>query len=182
MPIRSLWKSAIIGTVTVIAGIALVLGTWALDELVAFVAMFMVARGALHIVTMSFEGATGALAALQGGGEVGVGLLLLIWPSPTLTVLVVVVGTWVIVRAVVAATLVAATRLERVGWRLQFMASLVEVAFGVALIARPSGSVESTAWILGALAVFDGLLEIVAAAAFTRVEGHGPFRSIASAP
>ena len=181
MPIRSLWKSAIIGTVTVIAGIALVLGTWALDELVAFVAMFMVARGALHIVTMSFEGATGALAALQGGGEVGVGLLLLIWPSPTLTVLVVVVGTWVIVRAVVAATIVAATHLERVGWRLQFTASLIEVAFGLALIARPIDSVEGTAWILGALAGFDGLVEIVVAVVLTRFERQRPLQETASA-
>ena len=176
---RSLWKSAIIGMVTVIAGIALLLGTWSPAELVAFVAMFFVARGALDIVTTSFEGVTGALAALQGGGEVGVGLLLLIWPSQMVLV-VVVVGTWVIVRAVFAATIVAATRTERVGWKFQFMASIVEVAFGVALITRRTGSVESTAWILGALAVFEGAFEIVAAVSFTRVERHRPVASIAS--
>lgn len=60
---RPPWKQALIGAVAVIAGVALLLTDWSLAQLVSFVAMFFVARGALHLVTMSFEGVSGALSA-----------------------------------------------------------------------------------------------------------------------
>src|SRR5260370_24850013 len=85
------WKLAVIGAVAVIAGIALLLVDWSLDQLAAFVAMFFVARGALHIVTTTFEGLAGALSALLGCGEAGRGVALLACPEPTLLVLVLVI-------------------------------------------------------------------------------------------
>jgi len=180
---RPPWKLAIIGTVAVIAGVALLLADWTLRELVAFVAMFFVARGALHIVTMSFEGVHGALAALQGAGEVGVGLTLLVWPSPTLLVLAVVVGVWVIVRGILDATIALATRAEHPHWLVQLAPSVLEIALGITLILRPGGTVEDTAVTLGLLAVLVGILEISTAVGFWRDKRRATrpaFQSIAT--
>jgi uncharacterized membrane protein HdeD (DUF308 family) len=168
------WKLAVIGTVAVIAGVALLLMDWTLPQLTAFVAMFFVGRGALHVVTMSFEGVPGALSALLGYGEIGVGVLLLVWPSPTLLVVVVVVGVLVLVRSVVDATVVLATRAERMHWRLRLGAAVVELALGVTLIARPAGSLHGTAMTLGVLAVFDGVVEIAEAVARKHHEPRVP--------
>jgi hypothetical protein len=55
------WKVALIGSVAVVAGTALFLVDWTLAQLAAFVAMLFVARGALHLVTMTFDGVIGAL-------------------------------------------------------------------------------------------------------------------------
>jgi uncharacterized membrane protein HdeD (DUF308 family) len=121
------WKLAVIGVVAVIAGLALLLVDWTLTELAAFAAMLFVARGALHIVTTSFEGLAGALSALLGCGEVGVGVALLAWPPPTLLALVLVVGSWVLLSGVVEATIVLATRADSPHWRLRFSSAMVEV-------------------------------------------------------
>ncbi len=160
------WKLAVIGAVAVIAGIALFLVDWTIAQLAAFVAMLLVARGALHLTTTSFDGVTGALGALQGALEVGAGLVLLAWPHPTLLVLAVVVGTIVVVQATVDATIVAATRREHVHWTARFVADIVQVILGVALIARRSGTVRAAAVIIGVIAIVAGGVEI--ATAFSR--------------
>ena len=157
------WKLAVIGAVAVIAGIALLLVDWTLPQLAAFIAMFYVARGALHIVTLSFVGIRGALSALQGGGEAAVGLTLLVWPSPTLLVLAAVVGVWVILRGIVDTTIALATRTERPHWPLQLVSTLIEIVLGIVLIVRVGGSVDATAVTLGVLAVVVGVFEIAGA-------------------
>jgi uncharacterized membrane protein HdeD (DUF308 family) len=153
------WKVAVIGGVAVIAGVALALRDWSLTELVVFLAVFFVGRGALHAVTVSFEGAAGALSALLGTAEIAIGVVLLAWPSPTLLVVVSVVGGLVVVRAVVTATVALASRAAP-GWKFPFVVSVVELALGVTLIARPGGTVHGAAITLAALALVAGGAEI----------------------
>jgi uncharacterized membrane protein HdeD (DUF308 family) len=164
------WKLALAGSVGFVAGVALFLTDWQLSALVAFVAMFFVARGALHLATTSFEGTTGALSALQGGGEMVAGLLLLVWPSPTLVVLTVVVGVVVGVESIVDGVVVLTTRDDVPHWTLRVMVDLVEVVLAIALVARPEGTVDASAMTLGAIALVAGTLEI--ATALQR--GHRP--------
>src|SRR5690242_15266983 len=92
------WKLALIGAVAVVAGVALLLVDWTVPQLAAFVAMLLVARGSLHVVTTDFEGVDGALATLRGVAEIGVGIALLAWPHPTLLVVAVLVGVLVLAR------------------------------------------------------------------------------------
>jgi uncharacterized membrane protein HdeD (DUF308 family) len=167
------WKQALIGAVAVFAGVALLLSDWSLAQLVSFVAMFFVGRGALHLVTMSFEGMSGALSALLGCGEVGIGVLLLAWPDPTLLVLVAVVGVLVLVRGVVTATVVLATRPEHEHWRLRFASAIVELALGVTLIAQPGGTVQGASVTLGVLALLEGVVEFAETIARGRAERLG---------
>ena len=164
------WKMAIIGAVAVVAGCALLMRDWPLAELTLFVAMVFVARGALHLVTMTFEGVSGALAALRGYSELGIGVMLLVWPHPTLLVLGVVVGAFVVVRSTVAATVDLATRRDLPYWQFGFASDAIEIALGVAIIARPGDSVHTTTITLAILAIFTGAVEIAWAAAQKRAE------------
>lgn len=154
------WKLALIGLVAIAAGIALELVDWTLPQLAAFAAMLFLARGALHVVTTSFEGVVGALSALLGCGEIAIGVLLLAWPSPTLLVIAVVVGVLALTHGIVDATILLATRRDRPRWLPRFVAAAAQVALGVALIARPGGSVRGTAVTLGLLAILEGVIEL----------------------
>jgi len=177
----SSWKLALVGTVSVVAGAALLLVDWELAQLAAFVAMFFVARGALHAVTASFDGAAGAISALQAGGEIAVGVLLLVWPQPTLLVVAVVVGACVAVVATVDATLVLTTHADRNLWQLRFGADVVQLALGIALITRLGGTVDAAAVTLGAIAVVAGAIEIAAALAPARAPREAPSPALAAA-
>jgi uncharacterized membrane protein HdeD (DUF308 family) len=170
------WKTALIGAVAITAGFALLFVDWTLAQLAAFVAMLFVARGALHIVTTSFVGVEGALSALTGCGELAVGVATLAWPSPTLLALAVIVGVWVLAHGVVDATMVLATRGDRPRWLIRLLASVLEIALGVVLIARPGGTVRDSALALGLLALLEGVIEISLAAAHKLSDRrvHGP--------
>jgi uncharacterized membrane protein HdeD (DUF308 family) len=174
------WKVAVIGAVAITAGCALVIVKWTVPQLAAFLAMLFIARGALHLVTTSFEGMAGALSAVLGLGEVAVGLVLLIWPSPTLIVIEVVVGVWTIARAVTLATNLLATRHDHSHVRLLLVPPVVEIAGAVTLLARGSGSVRDVAIIIGALMIIDGVTELLLAVEATRHGRRGAVPVVAS--
>jgi uncharacterized membrane protein HdeD (DUF308 family) len=177
------WKLAVIGAVAIGGGVKLLVTDWPLGELSVFVAMVFVAVGALHIVTMSFVGVPGALSALGGGGELAVGASLLTWPAPTLLVFAVLTGSWIVVRAVVDATILLATRSGRPRWLPLFLGVLMQLALGVVLLLRPGGSIRGAGVILGASAVLAGTLEISGAVGRERqerrVRSAAPARSVA---
>jgi uncharacterized membrane protein HdeD (DUF308 family) len=155
------WKLVLIGVVAIIAGVALLRLDWALAELAAFAGMFLIARGALHVVTTSFAGVTGGLATLQGAVEIGVGVVLLAWPDPTLFVLMVAIGALAIAQGTIDATLVAATHKDRPVWGFTFVTDVVQIALGLALVLVRTSSVRTAALLLGALAIAAGANEVV---------------------
>ncbi len=74
MPAPTPWKHAVTGGVGIVAGVALLSVDWTLAQLVAFVGLALVARGALHLVTSTpFVGFAGAFAVLDVAGDTGVG-------------------------------------------------------------------------------------------------------------
>jgi uncharacterized membrane protein HdeD (DUF308 family) len=162
------WKLGVIGAVAVISGIALLLVGWTIAQLAAFVAMLLIARGALHLTTTSFDGVTGALGVLQSAIEAGAGVVLLAWPHPTLLVLTVLVGAIVVVQATVDATIVGATRREHMHWTARLVADILQVVLGVALIARPFGTIRGAALIIGGVGIVAGIVEIATALARRR--------------
>ena len=162
------WKVAVVGVVAVVAGIPLLVVSWSLAQLTAYVGMFFVARGALHVVTTSVGGVPGWVEVFLGGCEFGVGVLLLAWPGATLLVLALAVGTLVLFHGTAVAAAVLATRSDVAHWKLRFVAAAFGIVLGVLLIVRPGGSVDGVALLLGVLAVLQGTVEICFAIAQQR--------------
>jgi uncharacterized membrane protein HdeD (DUF308 family) len=179
------WKVVFIAALAIAAGVKLLVTPWSLGGLSLFAGMAFVALGALQIVTMSFVGLPGALSALGGGGEMAVGASILAWPAPTLLVLALFAGSWIVVRGVVDATILVATRPDRPRWFPLFMGVLMQLALGVVLLLRPGGSVRGASVILGVSAVLAGVLEISGAVGRERWErrlrSEAPARSVAVA-
>jgi len=166
------WKLGLIGAVAIGAGAALLRLDWTLPQLAAFTGMLLIARGALHVVTTSFAGVSGALATLQGAVEMGVGVVLLAWPDPTLFVLMITVGAMAIIKGTIDAAIVLATRKDRPVWMVTFVADLGQIAIGVALVVVRTSSVRTCAVLLGALAIVAGVDEVVTATARARAARH----------
>jgi uncharacterized membrane protein HdeD (DUF308 family) len=174
------WKVAVISAVAITAGCALVIVNWTLPQLAAFLAMLFIALGALHLVTTSLEGMPGALSALLGLGQVAVGATLLVWPSPTVLVIVVVVGVATITRAVTLGTNLLATRRQHPHTRLLLVPPVLELAGALVLFARASGSVADVAVVIGALVILEGVTELLFAFEAKRDERRGAVPLVAS--
>jgi uncharacterized membrane protein HdeD (DUF308 family) len=122
--------------------------------------MVLVARGALHLVTTTFEGIVGALSALQGAGEFAAGALLLLWPRPTTHVVVVVVGALVLVEAIVNATIILATRAGHWRRRSGLAVDGILGLLAAALLAQSNGTVHGVAITLGILMFVAGTADV----------------------
>ncbi len=136
------WKLAVTGGFGLLAAIALLSRDWTIGELAALAGLALVARGTLHLETASFVGVAGAVAVLGVVGDVGVGITALLWPSPTLLSLVLLVGS------------------DDSKWPMFLVFATVEVALAVALIARPTGSVRAAAVTIGLVLLVEGAREI----------------------
>jgi uncharacterized membrane protein HdeD (DUF308 family) len=158
------WKVSVIATVAIAAGVKLLVADWSLAGLSAFVALLLVAIGAMRILaTPRFTGLGGALAALGAGGEVAVGAALLAWPRPTLLILAVVLGTWIVARSTVDGTIVITTRAGRSHWLAAFLVVVAEFILGAVLLTRPGGTARGAAVTVGAATVLQSTLVLAAA-------------------
>jgi hypothetical protein len=162
MPYPTPWKRSVIATVCLAAGLKLLLASWTLAGVSAFVALLLVALGALRLVTTpAFDGLGGAAAVLAAGGDVAVGAVVLSWPGVTLFILATVVGAWVAIRSVAAATVIVATRgTSSSTWVVALAVTVAELALAIVLIARPGGDVNGAALTVGAIAALEGALEL----------------------
>jgi hypothetical protein len=161
MPYPTPWKRSVIATVCLAAGLKLLLADWTLAGVSAFVALLLVALGALRLVTTpAFDGLGGAAAVLVAGGDVAVGAVVLAWPAVTLLIFATIVGAWVAIRSVAAATIIVTTRATYPTWVVALVVTVAELALAIVLIARPGGDVNGAALTVGAIAALEGALEL----------------------
>ena len=176
MPAPTPWKHAITGGVGIVAGVALLSVDWTLAQLAAFVGLALVARGALHLVaTVRFVGFAGAFAVLDVAGDIGVGLTIVAWPGPTKLTIALLLGSWAIVRAIAGATIAVTTRAENSWWVPSLVFATIVGVLGAVLVARSSGTLQSTVVTVGLLALVEGTRDVVEAAWLGR-QAHGSRR------
>lgn len=153
----------VVGVMAIIAGVVAL--AWPGITLLAIVIMFAVyafsdavVQGARAFSSDGFGPVLGHL--LLGLIDLAAGVFALAWPSPTLLVLVYVVGFWAIFGGA-AEFFSGFAAGESAGTRtLLLLGGAVSVAFGVVLFARPSVGAETLALLYGLFALCYGISQI----------------------
>lgn len=97
---------------------------------------------------------------LEGLAGIIIGLLTFFWPDTTAFVLLYFIAAWALVTGVLE--IVAAIQFRRVihnEW-MMVLSGLLSVVFGVLLVVFPSAGAVSLVWLIGAYAIFFGVLLI----------------------
>lgn len=156
------WLFIFRGIIAVLFGLAaILLPSITLKLLVLLVGAFFFADGVLAIV-----GSFGTrrveerwwVSLLEGTAGVLIGILAIIWPGTTLVAIVFMIAAWALVTGVFE--IVAAIRLRKVitgEWFLG-LGGIISVLFGLLLFASPGTGAVTLVWILGAYAIFFGIL------------------------
>ena len=120
---------------------------------------------------------------LRGLLDLAAGVIALAWPAPTALVLVLIVGSWAVLAALVE--IAAAFRSgEAAGTRALFiLGGLVSVAFGVVLCAHPAIGAITLALLFGLFNLIYGSWTLVQGIELRRTEKglHAPLREKAAA-
>jgi len=150
------------GFIAVLFGLAaLLLPGLTLNILVLLVGAFFFADGVMALI-----GAFGSrrveehwwAALFEGIAGVLIGLMAIVWPGATLGAMIYLIAAWAVITGVFE--IVGAFRLRRTianEWILA-LCGIVSILFGLLLFVSPGAGAVTIAWILGAYAIFFGLL------------------------
>jgi uncharacterized membrane protein HdeD (DUF308 family) len=154
------WTTLLLnGIVLVIAGVLIFSIDWSIRSLSTFIGALFIFEGLWAILTVGIDHrlanlVTGALSAAAG-------VAIIAWPSPSLTVLGIFVGSWLIVLGTISISGAFAARRFLPDWWLLLLLGLAEVPLGVLALANPGATLAAIITVGGIWAVVIGAMRIV---------------------
>ena len=154
------WTTLLLnGIVLVIAGVLLFSIDWSVRSLSTFIGALFIFEAVWAILTVGIDNrianlVTGVLSAAAG-------VAIIAWPSPSLIVLGIFVGSWLIVLGTISIAGAFAARRVLPDWWLLLLLGLSEVALGVLALANPGATLAAIITVGGIWAVVVGAMRIV---------------------
>ena len=154
------WTTLLLnGIVLIVAGVLIFSIDWSVRSLSTFLGALFIFEGVWATLTVGIDGrianlVTGLLSAAAG-------LAIIIWPSPSLIVLGIFVGSWLIVLGTISVSGAFAARRVLSDWWLLLLLGLAEVSLGVLALANPGATLAAIITVGGIWAVVIGAMRIV---------------------
>lgn len=158
---KTWWVVLLAGIVSVVAGIVILSIQWTAEDLALIVAVLFIVRGVLQALSKPADGTGRGWNIFVGVLELLVGIAFVSWPSPTLHVLAIFIGAWIVVSGVFHLLGALANRHAGDSWGLFLVFGLVEVAIGIVLLARPIQTLGLAIAMTGLWAIVAGAFQIV---------------------
>ncbi len=154
------WTTLLLnGIVLVIAGVLIFSIDWSVRSLSTFLGALFILEGVWAIFTVGIANrmanlVTGLLSAAAG-------IAIIAWPSPSLIVLGIFIGSWLIVLGTITISGAFAARNVLPDWWLLLLLGLAEVPLGVLALANPGATLAAIITVGGIWAVVIGVTRIV---------------------
>jgi len=158
---KTWWVVLLAGIISVVVGIVILSIDWTAEDLALIVAILLVVRGVLQAISRPIDGTGRGWNVFVGVLEILVGVAFVSWPSPTLHVLAIFIGAWVVVSGVFHLLGALASRHAGDSWGLFLVFGLIEVAIGIVLLARPIQTLGLAIAMAGLWAIVAGAFQIV---------------------
>ena len=161
---RNWWLILLRGIVAILFGVlAFVWPGVTLVTLVVLYGAFALVDGVLAIVAAITGGAAAPRwwLAIVGVAGIAAGVLTFLWPGITALVLLVFIATWAIATGLLQ--IIGAIKLRKEidnEWML-IASGVLSVLFGVAVLARPGAGALALIFVIGAYAIFYGILLVL---------------------
>lgn len=158
---KSWWVMLLAGLISVVVGIVILEISWTAQDLAVIVAILLIVRGVLQAVTRPIDGTGRGWNVFLGVLEILVGVAFLSWPEPTLHVVAIFIGAWVVVSGVFHVLGALARSHDGQPWALILVFGLIELAIGLALLVRPIQTIGLAIALVGIWAIVAGAFQIV---------------------
>jgi len=160
---KTWWLFAIVGALSVIAGVVLLEVDWTLKHLALFVGIVFIIRGIFDVATPPVDGASRTWAWVTGAVNIGLGVAILAWPEPTLRAIAALIGIWLLISGVVLIVGAVANHSTLPLWGVTLFAGIVSSVLGIWCLRRPGQTLTVIVVLVGIWLIVVGVLELVAA-------------------
>ena len=156
------WTTLLLnGLVLIVAGVLIFSIDWSVRSLSTFIGALFIFEGLWMMLTAGI--ATRAANFLTGLLSVATGIVIIAWPKPSLIVLGIFLGSWLIVVGTISISGAFAARRVMPDWWLLLLLGLAEVPLGVLALANPGATLAALITVGGIWAVVIGAMRIVLA-------------------
>jgi uncharacterized membrane protein HdeD (DUF308 family) len=149
------------GLVLVVAGVLIWSIDWSVRSLSTFIGALFIFEGLWMMLTAGISAR--AANFLTGLLSVATGIVIIAWPKPSLIVLGIFLGSWLIVVGTISISGAFAARRVLPNWWLLLLLGLAEVPLGVLALANPGATLAALITVGGIWAVVIGAMRIVLA-------------------
>lgn len=160
---KTWWVVLISGIVTLVTGVVILSIQWTAEDLALVVAVLFIVRGVLQALSRPIEHTGRVWNVFVGVLEMLVGVAFISWPGPTLHVLAIFIGAWIVVSGVFHVLGALSNRHDgqSQSWWVFLVFGLIEVPIGIVLLARPIQTLGLAIAMVGLWAVVAGAFQVV---------------------
>ena len=156
------WTTLLLnGLVLIVAGVLIFSIDWSVSSLSTFIGALFIFEGFWAMLSAGIDNR--AANVVTGLLSVAAGVVIIAWPSPSLTVLGIFLGSWLIVIGTITISGAFAARKVLPDWWMLLLLGLVEVPLGVLALADPGATLAALITVGGIWAVAIGAMRIVLA-------------------
>jgi uncharacterized membrane protein HdeD (DUF308 family) len=149
------------GLVLIVAGVLIWSIDWSVSSLSTFIGALFIFEGLWIMLTAGISFRAGNF--LTGLLSIAAGIAIIVWPSPSLIVLGIFLGSWLIVVGTISVSGALAARRLMPDWWLLLILGVSEVILGVLALADPGATLAALITVGGIWAVVIGAMRVVLA-------------------
>jgi uncharacterized membrane protein HdeD (DUF308 family) len=149
------------GLVLIVAGVLIWSIDWSIESLSTFIGALFIFEGFWIMLTAGISFRAGNF--LTGLLSIAAGIAIIVWPSPSLIVLGIFLGSWLIVVGTISVSGAFAARRVMPDWWLLLILGVSEVILGVLALADPGATLAALITVGGIWAVVIGAMRVVLA-------------------
>ena len=156
------WTALLLnGLVLIVAGVLIWSIDWSVSSLSTFIGALFIFEGFWVMLTAGI--AARAANFVTGLLSIAAGIVIIAWPKPSLIVLGIFLGSWLIVVGTISISGAFAARRVLPDWWLLLLLGLAEASLGVLALANPGATLAALITVGGIWAVVIGAMRIVLA-------------------
>ena len=153
------WRLVVNGLALIVAGVLIFSIDWSVRSLATFIGALFIFEGIYAMLVAGIDNR--AANVVTGLLSAAAGVVIIAWPSPSLIVLGIFLGSWLIVVGTLTITGAFAARKVVPDWWMLLLLGLVEVPLGVLALADPGATLAAIITVGGIWAVAIGAMRIV---------------------
>jgi uncharacterized membrane protein HdeD (DUF308 family) len=160
---RNWWVLLLNGALLIVAGFLIFSIDWTIRSLATFMGVLFIFQGVTEALTTGIDARVRQANVVTGLLSMAAGVLIIVWPTPGLLAVSIILGAWLVVMGSIALSGSFAARRIVPDWWLLLLLGLAEVALGVLALANPGATLAALITVGGIWAVAIGVMRIVLA-------------------
>ena len=161
--LRRTWIAvAIAGAISIVCGVIILSIDWSLDDLAIFAGAVFIFEGLVLALSPPYDGRSRTPGVIAGIAGIIAGIAIMVWPEPSLLVLAIFIGAWILAAGIINIVGAFANRHVQYWW-IYLILGLFEVPLGIWALRRPAVTLAVTVLAIGIWAIVVGIMRLVIA-------------------